>query len=155
MKKILIACLLLSPLLSACTSNDISNEVKIDDENNGTGTFNLEELTYTEEFESAYSKYEGNTVSITIRISGHEDDSNHSNMYIDNVEFVSIEVVSGWDSAKFISLDSGFYTNNNQTVSCVVRYECEKNGEISSEQAGPVFSLPWNIRYNGTIFEKV
>lgn len=153
MKKILIACLLLSPLLYACQLTETTSSVLHEEEN--IGTFNLEELTYTEEFKSAYSKYEGYTVSITIRISGHEDDSNYSNMYIDNVEFVSIEVVSGWDSAKFISLDSAFYTNNNQTVSCLVRYECEKDGEISSEQAGPVLRLPLDIRYNGTIFEKV
>lgn len=143
----------MTPLLNACQNSSKSYESIVEDEN--LGVLDNENLTYSQEFKSAYTEFEDCIVNITVQLIGHEDNSNYSNFYIDSVEFVSIDVVSGWDSVEFEEIDGLTFGRNNQEVSVLVYYRATKDGKISEETAGPVVEIPENVRYNETKFEKV
>lgn len=147
-KKIII---LTIPLLSILTSCEKLYSYKND---LNLGSFDEETMMYTEEFESGYAGYEDCKTKITVHLIGHEDELNYSNFYIDSVDFVSIDILAGWDSVKFIKVGESQYLNNNQNVYTVIYFEATKDGVTLNESEMINFQIPYDVIYNGTYFEK-
>lgn len=160
MKKKMFACLLAISMLCACANetdnitengkvtvspdNTSPSTGEISEENNSnksTGTIDLDNKTFTEQFIGYSTKTEDCELKIVFDFTYHEDEANSTKMYLDSVEYSSIETISGWDGCEFLGIDSIEYSTNNQVAYIYWTYQVEKDGETWTDDYMSILSL--------------
>lgn len=92
------------------------------------GTIDADNV-YSETIYSGFADYADCSVEIKFQLSMSEESSNITGLYIDNIEFVSLESLSGWDSVTFNGISSIIYLLNNQKVLVYWSYDGIVDGQ--------------------------
>lgn len=121
-------------VISPETTVPPTGEISEENMKQSSGTIDLDKKTFTEQLTGYLTKTEDNELKVTFDFTCHSDESNSSHLYLDSIEFSSIEIISGWDSCEFLGINSIEYSHNHQIASIFWTYQVEKDGETWTEE---------------------
>lgn len=146
MKISLIIAFLISLAFTGCTNTkqSISSAIEptstpeiIDYHGDNIGTLDLKSGLYTIEMQHYLTKYSDCKLKVVFHVITEKDDT-EPNVYttqlrITNIEFDSIEIISGWDTLEFKEITSIEYEDFNQRALVYWTYEGTVDGEKLTE----------------------
>lgn len=109
--------------------------------NSSYGIFDRETNIYTEEIPYWEAKYGDCKSKISFQITVSEDDSNHSGLFMDDIQYLSLDIISGWDSVSFKEISSIEYFDNNQVAEVYWSYEGTVDNQLLTHEHNSTISL--------------
>ena len=109
--------------------------------NEKEGIFNRADSTFSIKIPAWQAKYGGNSIKAVFSLTLHDDSSNVSGLYIDDIQMKSLTVETGWDSVELVGISDIAYSQNHQNADVDWSYTVTQGDESDTESITTHVSL--------------